>query len=1419
MLSSGASVVLAAMIVLLAVGCGRQDVFAVPENKLPVKDKYALNRYDYAELGSLQATLRADVLNVTDRNLPRGEVEMLGDDFSLIYDANQKELRTEYGIAAPGAGLNISTIHFTEYPSPSHGISATMFESQATAAGVSASDYFAYYKYMLMTQGQHLAHEARRRSAASYRAEGDTTPRTAAESLSGWLKKHPAADAQYGAVLGENNVVRKTIKLDPIYRGQHTSGLYLPAGEVATVKVSGLKPGEQISILLGEQNTLAWRGGVPGGGDAEITELTGGINSVTFADTTSDLFFKKADILTAAGSFYDYNGGESTPFLQSQWKRQNARAPWLSAGFVLNKNGEYEIGFAFGGLINISPGNCYSSAELTITGAVETPHYVLGVTTPEYFDEYLRDAPGVIGVMDTENGQLIGPTGVQGTSLYMRQIKKDEVDKLAMLWHSFFSVDESFTGGVYNRYNKVMFDWHVPAGAAVALGGYTYACPTGWFNGAMNYRGLLASGTWGILHEVGHNHGSAYGSIWGFGAGREGEVRNNALNLLAYIISCDVGTTIRNGGGAEHGGYANPYSVLNETLLFRDRGGDYDDGQYGYFQCLGMYANIMHSFGADKYYELLYTYGENPSFVARRDGDDKNIYKRADFAYRCSLIYGMNFLNYFNRYYAANIPEDYFTEEQFAFMSKLPNYEPIANFYAGEIDGVKTAGDYKVTFGADITFDLLGKTICTLDEGETKGFKILSVGAPERGSIRDLGEGKYAYSFDKNYTGALDKFSFCVRLNDGVIHELTITLRINYNGASVQSFGDIKITAKNAEGKLEEALAQTSEMTPEILNGSAAYYYTSPAGKNEVKIVEYYFKAPESGNFELSLRGDDYAYAYFGESFDTLEQIMILPKDSAGYSENLKYSVKLVKDKLYAVRLFNLNTGGRGGVALGIRAEGETSFADISKDFVYHPNARTDQKFEEYVFEPKYLISKKDNVKLSGAGTDKSEWEVLEAPDGNHIQGGRYLEETMVVDPDKGTTAKFVTDKWTWLIDGQAGTLFHTTWTGAGVRPPTETAPDVFVIDTSSVQTFNYFAITTRNNSNSFITKYRLSISSDRNEWKVVSQYLYDGGKEDPQEGKLVYKNLVATLTFPQVSGRYWKLEVMATTGRNFTVIAELDTGIRSSTQRILPSSSNLLFTTSGWKKSAEIAGEPSGYLIAENKNEKAVIRFVGESFALYAATGEGYGTADVYVDGKKHASINLNSEITDARKLAVNVENLSNKEHTVEIVTTSTSKVMLNVIGIPYTAVLTNAPNIYLEHSLTVALVVFVLLFAALAALVCVLVFVPKFRAMAFGNRFMQKLDNRPKKEKKPKTDKKVEKGISETEEKPAVKAEEKVFEKPAPKAEAKPAAKPAPKVEAKPAAKPAPKAAEKPAAKPALKAEAKPAAKPAPAKKSDRK
>lgn len=1329
--------------------------FKIPALNLPIEEKYALQKYSLDELDDTVTTIRADVMNVTQRNLPRAQTTLLSDNFSLVYNSLTKELTTDYeNIISSSETIKTATISFSDYPSPSNSVDGAGYYTNGKVDGTNI-DSATFYKYMLMTQGQHLAKEAQELSE-----KGELTQE--------WLKKHPAADSQYGEVLGTDNAVQKEITLDPIYRSLHATGLYLPAGELVTVKVEGLKTGEKISMVIGRQNSLAWRGSVGETGDAEFNTITGGIGNVTAS--SYDTYFTKADVLAANGKF------ESVT-LQSQWGWQNNRMPWIIAEFTFDHNGEYKIGTAFGGIMHINMNNCYSSVKTTITGAVETPHYILGVTTPEYFDTYLRNAPGVVGVMDTENGQLIGPTGQMNTTSYMRQIKTEEVESLAMLWHSFFSVNESFTGGTYNRNNLVLFDQHVPAGAAVALGGYVYACPTGWFNGAMNYRGLLESGQWGILHEIGHNHGSAYGTIWGFNGDQEGEVRNNALTLLGYIMFCDVGTTVRMGGSAEHGAYANPYSTLTETL---NQKGKYEDtNDCGYFQMLGMYANIMHSFGAEKYYELLYTYKENSSFASN---------KRADFAYRCSTVYGMNFIKYFNDFYSAKITDSMFTAEQLSYMNSLPNYEPISNFYAGGIDGVKTAGDYLVGYGDDLEFDLLNTTISSLDKNGKKGFEILSGASATYGKVKDLGDGKISYTFSTKYFGNTDEIKFKVKLDDGVIHEFTIYLRISYESASVTLYDGIgskyiNLTNDELWNKLEE-LMQT--VTPTTSNSTVSGDPSFTSSEIQVRVVDFYWKATVSGEITLGVRGNGAFCIYFGSDFDNLTRIKTIQGNSAYGSSSKTVKVTVEAGKYYAIRFmitnnFRLNDGC--GAIIGLSYDGKT-FKDFS-DF-YNPNYPLGSyhkdynpkkiNLEKYVFEPQYIVSKKDGIKVATTSTDKGIWQVLKAPGAELLGGSRYetierveLEKDEEGNPTGNTTTYTIeVDKWSYLIDGDTGTYLHTVYgTGKPQDYVSDTNPFEFVIDTGREQSFNYFTITTRNGGSlsvSKITKYELQISSSGkdSEWKTIS--LGD---------KLEYTNNVATLKFESVTGRYLKLIVKGSTGNRgqFVVISEIDAGIDSRIQRLVPATSSLLFATKRWTNSSEISTLPNGYMVAEKKNQKMVVRFNGEDLALYAAVGEDFGIADIKLDGKYYTTIDFSSSVAETRKLMLNIENLEDETHTLEIITKSSGRVMIYMLGIDYTSEIINAPNIYKERALTISLVVFLLLFVAVFVFVMCLLFIPKFRKLMGNNRCIAALDRYLEKQKVKRQEKrKLKKDKKETAKKQDSSKNTKVKNSPSKQKETKP-------------------------------------------------
>ena len=73
--------------------------------------------------------------------------------------------------------------------------------------------------------------------------------------------------------------------------------------------------------------------------------------------------------------------------------------------------------------------------------------------------------------------------------------------------------------------------------------------------------------------------------------------------------------------------------------------------------------------------------------------------------------------------------------------------------------------------------------------------------------------------------------------------------------------------------------------------------------------------------------------------------------------------------------------------------------------------------------------------------------------------------------------------------------------------------------------------------------------------------------------------------------------------------------------------------------------------MIAERKRQKMVVRFNGENLALYAAVGKDFGMADIKLDGKYYTTIDFSSDIAESRKLMLNLENLEDETHTLEII------------------------------------------------------------------------------------------------------------------------------------------------------------------------
>lgn len=1108
------------------------------------KESYSLleelsSDYTSETITDTQVTLRNDIMYVTKRGLTRPEVKLMSDTYTL-----------------PATD---SSVTFPSYPGYK---TYNDISEDYTNTG-----YYNYYKYMLLRQGMLSIEDCVNKSLDGSLTQED-------------LYKHPAIDMQYGAVEGINNAVEKVIIIDPTYRSYHTTGLYLPAGELVSVKIEGLKEDESISVLTYLNSSLGYASGM------------------------SSNYIEETDKLVKEKRFDEIE-------ISSQWNKLNTRLPYMGANFKFEDSKTYNIGTPFGGMIHLDVTNTSSSVKLTITGAVEHPHFILGVTSEEYFYEHLKDAPGVGSALDTENGILVGSDDA------FRKI--EDVRNIALLWHSFFSINENFTGGPYNANNFVRFDIHVPAGAAVYLGNGVSVCPISWYERSLNYNELLKGGLWGVLHEIGHGNASSYGVTWGLGGSQEGEVRNNALIVLAYIKFLDLGTS-RSG---EHGEFAHAYRTLKTYIDSIKTKADYND--MGYFEALSVYVNIMHSFGVEKFYELMQSYKDNKAFYEN---------KRADFIYRCSLIYKMDFRWYFNEMYKTNVDNVMFNSIDLAYMNSLKEYVPIASNYQGGIDGNKTSGNIVLSAYNETVFDFENNTL------SPKEFTIDNIDQPLYGKLVKNDDGTYNYVPPTDFA-INDEFSYEVTQFNGVKHRFDVYITLNHHVSEINTY------LNTATVNIDEAIEKSKYITPSIsYDGIAGILHYNDGIL--LKTSNFIFKANESKEHVFYLKCDDATRVEVSRDGITYMNVLEISKDYSSYIEQNSFSITLDKDELLYFKIYNVNFGGKGYVEVGLKKG--NNVVSIDSNQVYYFNLSKDEieQLSNYKKIQNYYVSNKDNF-VSYFEDNKNEWEVISAP--NHQGGNTYTKEYV---DSSGNTQTITKNKSDYLIDSDTSTIYHSIWNHSGKSE----LPHEYTIDTKVNQEFNYYQIYTRNSANALIKKYELYISSDGINYSLISS-----------DDELEYSNYVATISFEKIEGRYLKLLVYTTSGSNgeyFSIISEINAGVKASPNKLIPISSDKVIKGEGYTSNKGIINELPYYSEYINiKNTSLKFSFVGKSFSLYATKGNNFGKGMVFVDSKYYKTIDLNSDRIEFNEIVCSVENLENEQHTVEVVSVDDKLFNLEFIGL----------------------------------------------------------------------------------------------------------------------------------------------------------
>ena len=1031
--------------------------------------------------------------------------------------------------------------------------------------------------------------------------------------LGAFLKKHPAADGIYGEISKNAKAVSKVIISDPIYRSPLTTGLYLAPGEVATVKVEGLKKGQSLKLTTHQQDSLGYDGGFPEGFDPNKEEDYKSLSSTErYFRYWDSRLIEEAENAKTKSEKPNYNQFDFK--LQNQWQFQNQKVPCMGSSFEFKGDGEYCIGSIYGGPLYLQPTS--SNVKITITGAVETPYFILGVTTKEEFEQTLRTAPGLIATLDVENGQLIG------LAEYMKQC--DDIEKLAYFWHSVFAINSSLNGRAYNYNITMAYDLHVPAGEAVALNSSFAAQPYGWFEKCMNYQTLTTKGNWGTFHELGHIQAKTYGVNWGMCGSNcpnpcEGEVWNNTLIILMYSMLCNMDSRVI---GVEHGEYVHPYTAIKASMNLPEVEDyhDYNKTSNAHFAQLTLYATLIHSFGSDRFVDFFYTYKVNPSYCNNA---------RADFIYRIALVDHVNILEWINANYHGNInPQEDFTSEQLAYLNNLPTFYPIAYEWSNGIDGNETARKYDVDGKHKTIFDLSPESFVSY-----KQFSIIDITTPNNGTIEYKKNEQKAIYTPPTQVCENDQFNIVVSTEGGRIVTLNVNLHLVYNGAYVEVF---KIDDATANQDIKVFVESQKELQPfkteeSLIAGKALFNKTD----KEYYHIQFSFKANKAGIHKFTLRGDDAKIAYFkkdgqyiingdGKIKYSNRNTYFKPSDGANHFAQAELEVGDVVD----IDCHLINRGGEGFLNVGVVFPDSETVVDIpAENIINNTVSSVDlqqvEKFEGW--QPKFLDSIKDES--IDYVEEKDEWKLIKWPEYQLNDG-------------QGKDA---------LLDGKTETYFHSRYTPTRLAPPHE-----FVIDCGKNIVSNYFEILRRGNSNDALYEVALFGAKDNN--KDIPEdddyvLLFDGNLEKPEGTK--YR-----LNFAEQEIRFFKLIVKRNNSQ--TVIRELSAGLSVElNQTVKPK--NFEKAQSGFTENSS-----NGKLSTKTNGAFYEFDFLGSGFSVFADTDTEYGSANVFLNGKNIGEINL-ADRPLFNKCVFKIDELEVGYHNVKIVANTNKPFNISFINVTY--------------------------------------------------------------------------------------------------------------------------------------------------------
>ncbi len=325
------------------------------------------------------------------------------------------------------------------------------------------------------------------------------------------------------------------------------------------------------------------------------------------------------------------------------------RVPRITTKQVL-KPGENRVASAFGGLVYLIPASDRrgvaadeSAVRVSVAGAIEAPRFVLGVTDVDAWRSRIRNAPGPWAELETSTVIVSVP------SSHVRNL--DDPRGVLEVWNKVLDAAADLATIPRERDRPQRYVTDVQISAGYMHSGYPIMTHLDAAD-EMVEEAKLRAGSWGLFHELGHNHQQG---TWTFHG--TGEVTCNLFSLYIMETVC---------GKDEGTGHEALSKRLARRARYLTEGASFEKWCSDPFLALTMYIELREAFGWEAYKGVFAEYRDLPK--SERPTTEQE--KRDQWMVRFSRQVGRNLGPFFK---AWGVPV---SDEAVASVASLPEWMP-----------------------------------------------------------------------------------------------------------------------------------------------------------------------------------------------------------------------------------------------------------------------------------------------------------------------------------------------------------------------------------------------------------------------------------------------------------------------------------------------------------------------------------------------------------------------------------------------------------------------------------------------------------------------------------------------------------------------------------------------------------------------